>query len=738
MKHLMSVCLMVFALAACSVGPAGNLLASPTPLSTAGIPSPTMTPVPTRTPTSLPTLTFTPVPSLTYTPLPTPTRFFTPTLTVTPYGFTASQDFGFTLVRTSGWDIEWASDYFRMINRGRNIFFTGSYWEEATASSLDKIVEMLRSPAAKTFINSQIDSRGQLTLADGTQAQLVILKGKNVNEQMVSLWVVYARQGYRTYVFYVGGALADMDRERLALQKLIGTIQLGILPPYGLRRDQTLMLLGTSEPGEKELDPALAQAGGASGLAGLLYSGLVRLTPELEIIPDLAESWQVSPDGSVYTFTLREDLAFHSGRPLTAADVAFSWERAADPATGSTTAAAYLGDIQGVREKLAGRAATISGVKVIDEQTLSVTLDGPRPAFLGKLTYPTSFVLDQDTVDVRGVKWAFAPNASGPYTLRTYQPGKILILERNIAYHRPASVGYIAFRFDWQGTPLSYFQAGEIDLADWFTKDEILQITKKTLLVPAEFHNTTSLCTSLIQMNNSQPPLDDPAVRKALALSIDRQRLIDQFFGANKIPAVSILPPAMPGFSQDLNAGSFRPAEARAALASSRYAGKLPKITLTRQGSATTANEYANALVGMWQKNLGIKVDVQSIDPESFNQVIHKDHGQMVLYGWCADYPDAENFLDGLYHSESEFNVAGYSNPEVDTLLEQTRGETDPTRRLDLYQKIEAMLLADGAAIPLDHNVRFALVRPGVSNFTLSPLGVRYLDLLGLSSQLLN
>ena len=733
MKRQWLICFMILVLAACSGPSKATPTATTEPLTQAAAPTPTLTAIPTLTPTPFPTATNTPAPTFTPTATlrPTATRAFSLTPTATPAGFMTSKDYGFTLVRSSGWDIQWESGYFKMVNDTLGMLFMAVNYLEKAATPLEKVVASYRDPASKIFSNSQVDSQSPLTLADGTRAQEVVVKGKATGGRMVSLVLLYARQASHTYVFTVIGPMVVMDKELPHVRDMLKSIQLGMLPAYGIQRDQTLVLLSPGDPEATDLDPALTRAG-AGKFAGLLFSGLVRLTPQMEIAPDLAESWTVSEDGTVYTFTLRKDLAFQNGRPLAAADVKYSWERAADPQTGSTTAATYLGDIQGVKEKLAGKADEISGVRVVDPWTLAVTLDGPKPYFLGKLSFPVSFVVDREAVEDKAGNWPFKPNASGPFTLREFDQGRALIFERNPNYYRPSRLAYIAYLSLGAGSPLNFYEGGEIDLTDWFSKEDVATITRETYTHSSEVQSTTSLCTSLIQLNNSLPPMDDPNVRKALALAIDQQRLVDQFYGKEAIPAQTILPPGMPGFSTDLAAGAFDPKAAKAALAASSYAGKLPEIVLTYQGYADAGHEYIDALVAMWQKNLGIKVTVQYVDPAVFDKTIREAHGQMVFYSWCANYPDPENFLDLLYHSGGEFNVSGYANPAVDALLEQARVESEPDLRLDLYKKVESMLLADFAAIPLDHEVRFALIRPGVQGFTLAPIDTRILDLMWL------
>ena len=171
-------------------------------------------------------------------------------------------------------------------------------------------------------------------------------------------------------------------------------------------------------------DPHLTTDATSARIIVEVFGGLVTIDPELQIAPDLAESWDVSADGRVYTFHLRPGAVFHDGKPVTAGDVRWSLERATNPLTESPVVDQYLGDIVGVKEKLAGDAATISGVRVIDDQTIEITIDEAKSYFLAKLTYPTGFVLDQENVDADPRSWFRQPNGTGPFRLTEYRVGK--------------------------------------------------------------------------------------------------------------------------------------------------------------------------------------------------------------------------------------------------------------------------------------------------------------------------
>lgn len=583
-----------------------------------------------------------------------------------------------------------------------------------------------------SFIGEEASFLGELSLASEEEsafagegnANIAFLVGRDEVGDELGIWLAYAESLPHTYVFMAFGEPDDVEARQTTLKTILSQAQPGGAHIYGLERSETLVMLG-GDPIPRFLDPA-RQTGSAAGYVGLLYSGLVRLTPELQVEPDLAESWTVSEDGTVYTFTLREDMKFHDGKPITAADIQASWERAADPETDSTTTDTYLGDILGVAEKLNGEAETISGLEVVDERTLVVTLDGPKPYFLSKLTYPTSFVVDLDSVDPEDEDWVFEPNASGPYTLREFREDEVMIFERNENYHTAPAIPQVVFLLYRIGSSTSLFESGEVDIIG-VGSNEAKRVRQPGDKLHEQWLSTTSLCTTFVQMNNEIPPMDDPDVRQAFSLAVDKKGYNELMNEGIPLVAGSILPPAMPGYSvekaQALAEEGYDPEAAQAALAESNYADGLPPIILTAGGYGDADQGGLDALIAGWNDVLGAEVTVEFVDPEDYSRAARENHGHMVSYGWCADYPDPQNFLDVLYHSDSEFNVAGYSNTEIDALLEESRTELDPAKRLALYQEINMALLDDTAAIPLVHDVSDVLVNDRVQGYVLSPMG---------------
>jgi oligopeptide transport system substrate-binding protein len=225
------------------------------------------------------------------------------------------------------------------------------------------------------------------------------------------------------------------------------------------------------------LDPALSGEMTSHQYIMQLFGGLVRLDDNLEPAPDIARSWQVSDDGRTYTFYLRDNVRFHNGREVKAGDFRYSWQRACAPETGSQTAATYLGDIIGVKEMLAGESEEISGVRVIDDYTLQVTVDAPKSYFLSKLTYPTAFVVDRDNVQ-SGDEWWHDPNGTGPFKLRQWDKNSLFVLEKNELYYgRLAEVNFVAFHL-WSGVPMNLYETGKIDVTSVYL-DYIDKVTDR-------------------------------------------------------------------------------------------------------------------------------------------------------------------------------------------------------------------------------------------------------------------
>jgi len=483
-------------------------------------------------------------------------------------------------------------------------------------------------------------------------------------------------------------------------------------------------VLNLWDTGPLTLDPAISADMSSHTYVMQIFSGLVRLDQELNIAPDIAESWEESLDGKTYIFHLRQGVKFHNGRDVKAADFKYSWERACDPATGSGTAATYLGDIVGAKDMLAGKTGEISGVEVIADYTLRVTIDAPRAYFLDKLAYPTAFVVDRADVE-SGQNWWREPDGTGPFKLREWTPSQRLILERSqIYYGEPAKLEQIIFHF-LAGVPMALYETGQIDVT-LVSTSYIDQASDETNPLHQGLAVTPELSLYYIGFNTAQPPFDDVNVRRAFCLAVNKERIAEVILRDMVGVADGILPPGMPGYTETLKGLDYDVEKAKELIADSKYrdVSNLPPIALTFEGYGNSIPRYLGAIIQEWQQNLGVEVSVRQLEPENFLYNLKQEKDEMFMLGWIADYPDPHTFLDILFYTGSENNIFEYSNLDLDTLLDQAAIEQDRAVRLDMYQQAEQLVVDDAPCFPLFHGTNYILVKSYVKGYELSPLGV--------------
>jgi oligopeptide transport system substrate-binding protein len=475
-----------------------------------------------------------------------------------------------------------------------------------------------------------------------------------------------------------------------------------------------MLVIPGGEP--PSLDPAVSTDTTSAVYIVEIYSGLVKLDRNLRVQPDIAERWELSSDGKTYTFYLRKDVRFHDGRPATARDFKYSIERAADPALKSTSAETYLGDIVGVKDKLARRATAVSGVRVIDDYTVAITIAEPRAYFLAKLTFPTSSFVDQANVEQGGPTWFNKPNGTGPFKLLEYTRGQHIVLGANeLFYESPPFVSRVEFVLG--DTSMAMYEDGRLDTIGVGSasidrvSDPSDPLNKQLTVAPV-------LSTQFVVFNTHQPPFDDPKVRQAFTLAIDREQIVKVAYRGLPLLANSILPPGMPGYASP-PAPVYDPTLAKQLLAQSKYAGKLPDIVWSTSGTGGSVSPSLQAMVEMLKTNLGANVSVQQTEYSAFLARTHdpaRGGMQMFSIGWSADYVDPVDFVDVLFRTGAENNYALYSNPAVDKLLDQAAQEKDLETRLKLYQQADRLILADYPVMPLNHGRSYILTKPYVKD----------------------
>lgn len=492
-------------------------------------------------------------------------------------------------------------------------------------------------------------------------------------------------------------------------------------PSFQVPLGQALVLSGGESSNPRDYDPATTHGTGDK----LAFSGLVAFDPRLNLIPDLAQTWSISSDGLTYTFTLRPNATFHDGRKVNAQDVIYSWERAADPKTQSDTVVTYLGDIVGVADMRAGKSNHISGLRALDDEHLQVQLDAPKPYFLEKLTYPTAFIVDQNNIE-SGADWIYRPNGTGPYKLIQWKRGQQIVYQAYPDFYlgRPG-IPYVVINL-YAGMPTSLYESGDVDMAgvDLSSVDRFLDPTEP---LHTQLYSGVDLCTGYVVFDTTKPPFDDLKVRQAFTEAFDRQKYIDVVMNGHALPAIGPYPPGLPGFNTGLRGLPFDPAAARALLAQSKYGGAagLPPIVYTDAGFGSFVSPDVAAMAQMWKQYLGVTLTIENIEPSFFyDQTYAGHHGQIFGGGWCADYPDPENFADVLFHTGSEQNTGGYSNPSLDKLLEQARVQQDVSKRIQMYQQAEQMIVEDAPVLFTAHSLSYMLVKPYLKGFGLTPIDI--------------
>ncbi|NUQ86334.1 MAG: ABC transporter substrate-binding protein, partial [Anaerolineales bacterium] len=293
--------------------------------------------------------------------------------------------------------------------------------------------------------------------------------------------------------------------------------------------DKALVLEGGESTNPRQYDPHTTYGSGDKRV----FSGLVSFDPQLNLTPDLAESWNVSGGGTIYTFHLRQNAKFHNGRAVTAQDFVYSLERAASPELASDTALTYLGDIVGIYEFASGNADHIEGIQALDDHTLQITIDAPKPYFLLKLTYPTAFVVDRENVEGDS-EWYRHPNGTGPYRLIEWTSFQRIVYEANRDFYLGApSIPYIVINL-YSGDSQRLYETGDVDITGVYS---IERFTDPTEPLHNELRTGVSLCTGYVTFDSTQPPFDDVNVRKAFSMAFNRQQYIDVVVNGHALPA---------------------------------------------------------------------------------------------------------------------------------------------------------------------------------------------------------
>lgn len=526
-----------------------------------------------------------------------------------------------------------------------------------------------------------------------------------------------------------GGYRSHLDRRLFLLvgfALLAGCGKGGFSQRASAGAGDTLRIAMHTQP--TTLDPALVQDVDTGDLVQNVYEGLVAYGEDNKIEPRLAESWTVENGGKTYVFKLR-DAKFHNGRPVTAADFKWTFERNAAKTLASPTTLGYLGDIVGIGAVGDGKAKEISGVTAPDDKTLRITLDKPRPYFLGKLTYPCAFVLAKEVVKGGEMKTVEESVGTGPFKMAAYVPAQQVELQANESYWggAPAIKRFLRPVVVDAQARLGKYRNGELDVLTLERQD--LAAVQNDPGLKVQLTSQPRPAIYYLGMNQvAYAPFKDKRVRRAFAMAINRKKIADDLVG---LPyAAGYLPPGVPGSRETATGIPFDPAGARALLAQAGFPeGKgLPSLTIHYRDGRPDSQLLAVAAAQDLKKNLNVDVQPRSLEWRAFLEARNQD--KLPFYGasWYADYLDPQNFLSFLLATGANENHDGYSNPAFDELVNQADTMEDGPDRLRVYNAAEDLLLADTARIPVYFGKDMVLVAPRVKGlrsnlFGLMPMG---------------
>lgn len=467
------------------------------------------------------------------------------------------------------------------------------------------------------------------------------------------------------------------------------------------------------------LDPTMAGDDTSLTVITQIFSGLVAFSPELDVVPEVAKSWEVLDGGSRYVFHLRRDVLWSDGLPVTAHDFIFAWRRILNPAVGSPNAS-YWFDIKGARDFYEGRLSSPEqiGITALDDYTLQVELEGPTSYFPQLLA--NFMPVPRHAIEKFGNAWTQPQHivTNGPFLLERYQRGRSITLRRNPGYQISFSgnlqqVELNLQTFSW-GERAEFYRTHACDMLGLFSSPESDQLRQQ---YTEEYFSGPALNTQYLGFNVTTPPFNDVRVRRAFAMAIDKEMVAGVILRGYVFPALGgFVPPGMPGHSPDIGL-PYQPEQARQLLAQAGYpAGRnFPTVQGMIGPFNTIEGDY---LQTQWREVLGINVTWQVAEWERMLDELPQVRPHLFRMGWSTDYPDPDNPL--RVGATSFGRSTGWQNATYTQLVEQARRITNHQQRAKLYHQADKILIEEASVVPLVYGRRHILVKPWVSRFPTS------------------
>ncbi|MDO8542536.1 MAG: peptide ABC transporter substrate-binding protein [Opitutaceae bacterium] len=498
-------------------------------------------------------------------------------------------------------------------------------------------------------------------------------------------------------------------------------------------RTHTLLVGNGSEP--NSLDPHVAKSTTDSGILTALFEGLTALDEQTtRAVPAVAERWEISPDGLVYTFHLRSSARWSNGDPVTAADFAFTFQRILNPKFGAHYSN-MLHPIKNAEAFNTGKIRDFSavGVAAIDEHTLRLTLERPTPYLPALATHMTWLPLHRPTlekyraVDTRTAPWT-RPGAlvgNGPFTLTEWRANVHIVVQKNPHYWdavRNRLQRIVFLPTESTAVEERNFRAGQTHVTAGLPTTKIAFYREHE---PARLRLDPSSTALFLRFNVTRAPFNNLKVRRALALAIDREGLVRAVFADSRRPAAHLTPPAFSGYTTRARTPTDFVAARRLLAEAGFPAGRgLPAVEILVLSSNPEMARLAEVIQETWRHELGVASMVATKEEGTFWQCQQLLDYSTAWGGWAPDFVDPATFLE-MFVEKGGNNWTGWANPDYDRLISEAARTTDPNRRFEFFQQAEALLLEEAPIAPLYFDTRTYLIHPAVKGWVPAPLLAR-------------
>lgn len=460
----------------------------------------------------------------------------------------------------------------------------------------------------------------------------------------------------------------------------------------------------------------------------LVYSALMTFDPDtLRPVPHMAAAMpDVSDDGLTYTFTIRADAKYSDGRAVEASDFVYGFQRLCDPDvagdyafTGYVVVGCEEYNTAYLRNEPAARLAELRaavGVRAVDARTVEYRLREEAPYFPSIMGLWVGVPTREDMVARGGDRWTEPATfiGNGPFKLVEWRHNERMVFERNEHYvPKPKLKRIVKTQIADAAVAFAAYRGDEIDIYGVAGEDR--RLVEGDSELSAQLVKAGGSCTFYYGFNVERPPFDDPRVRLAFARAFDREAFVRDIQRGLGSVNESFIPPGFPGHDAEDRTQSFDPAAARALLSESRYGANVPPVKFTYASSAL-AKTRAEWIVGQWRQHLGIDVALDPVDRTAYTRLLKERATTPQVYslGWCADYPDEQNWLTTVFHSTTTISSTGWRSEEFDALTRQADAEPDAARRGELYLRAQRVLTAEAPAAFYASDASWLLVKPWV------------------------